>query len=195
MKRVRRIHFGMAEDVPNSALPVLLYRGVLAANAAEKAKRFRERFQENGWTGLWTDTIYDYMHFHSNAHEVLGIAEGMVSIRLGGENGSLFRLKAGDMLVLPAGVGHRRVGDDDGLKVIGAYPRGQSHYDMKRKGRRVPKVALPSTDPFYGDDGPLIRAWQTLKRSGRSNRKRGATRKSRIGPTAPRRCFRWRRNT
>jgi uncharacterized protein YjlB len=57
MKRVRRIHFGMAEDVPNSTLPVLLYRGVLAANAAEKAKRFRERFQENGWTGLWTDTV------------------------------------------------------------------------------------------------------------------------------------------
>lgn len=47
----------MAEDVPNSTLPVLLYRGVLAANAAEKAKRFRERFQENGWTGLWTDTV------------------------------------------------------------------------------------------------------------------------------------------
>ena len=97
----------MAEDVPNSTLPVLLYRGVLAANAAEKANRFRERFQESGWNRLWTDTVYDYMHFHSNAQGVLGIAEGKVIIRLGGENGSLFRLKAGDMLVLPAGVGHR----------------------------------------------------------------------------------------
>ena len=156
----------MAEDVPNSTLPVLLYRGVLAANAAEKAKRFRERFQENGWSGLWTDTVYDYTHFHSNAHEVLGIAEGKVSIRLGGENGSLFRLKAGDMLVLPAGVGHRRVGDDSGVKVIGAYPRGQSHYDMKRKGRRVPKVALPASDPFYGDEGPLIRPWRSPQGEG-----------------------------
>ena len=95
MKSVRRIHFGMASDVPNNTLPVLLYRGVVAANAAGKPKRFRERFRENGWTGLWTDTIYDYTHFHSNAHEVLGIAEGTVSISLGGENGSLFRLKAG----------------------------------------------------------------------------------------------------
>jgi len=58
------------------------------------------------------------------------------------------------------GVGHRRVGDDGGLKVIGVYPRGQSHYNMKEKGRRVPKVALPSADPFYGGDGPLIRAGQ-----------------------------------
>ncbi len=127
MKSVRKIHFGVAEDVPNSALPVLLYRSVLAANAAEKPKLFRERFKENGWTGLWTDTIYDCTHFHSNAHEVLGIAEGNGSVRLGGENGSLLRLQAGDMLILPAGVGHRRVGDDDGLKVIGGYPRGQAH--------------------------------------------------------------------
>jgi uncharacterized protein YjlB len=161
MDNVRKIYFVKAEDVPNSTLPVLLYRGALAANAAKKAKLFRERFRANGWTGLWTDTIYDYTHFHSNAHEVLGIAEGRVSLRLGGEAGSLLRLKAGDMLILPAGVGHRRVGDDSGLKVIGAYPPGQSHYDMKRKGRRVPKVALPSTDPFYGAEGPLLGAWHS----------------------------------
>ncbi len=127
----------------------------------EKAKLFRERFRDNGWSGLWTDTIYDYTHFHSNAHEVLGIAEGHLNLRLGGDSGSLFRLKAGDMVIVPAGVGHRRVGNDKGLKVIGAYPRGQSHYDMKRKGRRVPKVALPSIDPFFGAEGPLVRAWQS----------------------------------
>jgi uncharacterized protein YjlB len=100
-------------------------------------------------------------HFHSNAHQVLGIAEGRVTLRLGGEEGSLFRLNAGDMLVIPAGVGHRRLGTDDRLKVIGAYPRGQSHYDMKRRGRAIPRVALPSADPFYGPDGPLVQAWHT----------------------------------
>jgi len=68
------------------------------------------------------------------------------------------RLKAGDMLVLPAGVGHRRVSATD-VKGIGAYPRGQSHYDMKREGRKIPHVALPLTDPFYGPDGPLTTAW------------------------------------
>ena len=156
MKSLRKIHFGMAEDVPNNTLPALLYRAVLAANAADKPKLFRERFKENGWTGIWSDSIYDYTLFHSNTHEVLGIGEGNVSIRLGGEHGSVFRLKAADMLILPAGAGHRRIGDDEGLKVIGAYPCGQSHYDIKRKGRRVPKVALPSRDPFYGEDGPRL---------------------------------------
>lgn len=169
MKRIRTIHFDKAGDVPNSNLPVLLYRSVLASHTAAKARAFRERFEANGWTGIWTDTIYDYLHFHSNAHEVLGIAEGRVTLRLGGDQGSLVRLKAGDMLVLPAGVGHRRVSASD-VKVIGAYPRGQSHYDMKRAGHRVPKVAVPSTDPFYGADGPLAAAW----RVGNASRERNS---------------------
>src|SRR5689334_1536328 len=161
MKKPRKVYLDQSDDVPNSNLPVLIFRGVLAPRARDKANAFRDRFRKSRWGGLWTDTIFDYTHFHSNAHEVLGIAEGKVTVRLGGDSGRLFRLKAGDMLVLPAGVGHRRVGDDEGLKVIGAYPPGQSHFNMKRKGRAVPKVPLPATDPFYGEDGPLVRLWAT----------------------------------
>ncbi len=79
--RVHEIYFEKAADVPNSKLPVLLYRGVLPSHTA-KAETFRERFKGAGWTGIRTDTIYDYTHFHSNAHEVLGIAEGKVTLRL-----------------------------------------------------------------------------------------------------------------
>jgi uncharacterized protein YjlB len=157
--RIRKIYFDIAADVPNSPLPVLLYRGVLPPHSADKANAFRRHFRTAGWIGIWTDTIYDYTHFHSNSHEALGIAEGKVTLRLGGEEGSLFRLRAGDMIVLPAGVGHKRVGDDAGLKVVGGYPKGQSHFDMKRQGRAVPRVDLPSTDPFYGAGGPLVKAW------------------------------------
>jgi len=159
MKKPLKVWFDKGEDVPNSALPVLIFRSLLAPGARDKANAFRERFRKGQWTGLWTDTIFDYTHFHSNAHEALGIAEGKVTVRLGGDGGRLFRLKAGDMLVLPAGVGHRRVGGDKGLKVIGAYPRGQSHFDMKRKGRARPNVPLPKTDPFYGEGGPVVEIW------------------------------------
>ena len=109
---------------------------------------------------IWNDTIYDYTHFHSNAHEVLGIADGKVTVLLGGQDGRRVRLRAGDMIVIPAGVGHCRIGDDTGLKVIGAYPPGQSHFTMKREGRTVPRVKLPDTDPLYGPDGPLRRYWK-----------------------------------
>jgi uncharacterized protein YjlB len=159
MKTPRQLYFEKGPDVPNSTLPALLFRGVLPRNSAGKVRRFRAIFKRNGWIGEWTDTIYDYTHFHSNAHEVLGIAKGVVTLQLGGETGRRFRLKAGDMLILPAGIGHRRVGDDEGLKVVGAYPRGQAQFNIKRSGRALPKVVLPATDPFYGEDGPLVHFW------------------------------------
>jgi len=162
------VYLEKTHEIPNSNLPALLYRAVIPAGASKKADRFRKEFRRNGWSGLWTDTIYDYTHFHSNAHEVLGIAEGKVRVRLGGDEGRIVRLKAGDMLVLPAGVGHKRVGDDEGLKVIGAYPRGQTKFDMKRKGRAIPKVPMPKSDPFFGAEGPVVRIWSALlRRSGR----------------------------
>lgn len=172
MKIPRKLYFEKASDVPNSPLPVVLIRSALAPNASTKARRFREAFKRNGWTGIWTDTIYDYTHFHSNAHEVLGIAEGKVTVLLGGAEGRQLRLKAGDMLAIPAGVGHRRVGEAIGLKVIGAYPPGQSHFTMKRKGRVVPRVKLPETDPFYGPAGPLTQCWTKLKTMHRSGHER-----------------------
>src|SRR5580658_6555569 len=159
MKPPQCLVFPKAKDVPNSRLPVLLYRKLLPYSKPRKADTFRRAFKTNGWAGIWTDTIYDYTHFHSNAHEVLGIAEGKVALKLGGDTGRLVRLRAGDMLVLPAGTGHRRVGGDEGLKVVGAYPRGESHFDMKRTGSIVPSIALPKKDPFSGKDGALTWIW------------------------------------
>jgi len=159
MKSPRRLYFKKGEDVPNSYLPVLIFRNIVPRSKPRKAQVFRRAFKKSGWVGIWIDTIYDYTHFHSNAHEVLGIAEGRVTLRLGGEAGRSVRLEAGDMLVLPAGVGHRRVSDDQRLKVVGAYPRGQARFDMKRTGRVVPKPPLPETDPFEGENGPLRKIW------------------------------------
>lgn len=83
MKTPRQLHFQKGTDVPNSTLPALLFRGVLAPNSFGKIERFRQTFRRNGWVGIWTDTIYDYTHFHSNAHEVLGIAKGRVHLITG----------------------------------------------------------------------------------------------------------------
>src|SRR5579871_199454 len=97
-------------------------------------------------------------------------SEGTVTLRVGGETGRLLRLEAGDMLVLPAGVGHRRVSHDERLRVVGAYPPGQAHFDMKRKGRRVPRVPLPETDPLEGETGAVPRIWREESSSVQAHR-------------------------
>ena len=76
------------------------------------------------------------------------------------------RLKAGDVVVLPAGTGHQAFSASEDLVVVGAYPP-QGEYDDHegspsehgRAVRMIPKVALPRKDPVYGAKGPLKHLW------------------------------------
>lgn len=152
-------------DVPNNPdLPVLVYVGVVG-EAGGGAVRFERRFAANGWEGLWRDGIFAFPHYHSTAHEALGIARGSATLRLGGLRGVTLAVRAGDALVLPAGIGHERLSSSPDLLVVGAYPPGRS-WDLLRGGQdvegargRVAAVPLPPTDPLFGADGPLIRIW------------------------------------
>jgi uncharacterized protein YjlB len=86
-------------------------------------------------------------------------------VQLGGDAGQAVEVAAGDVLVLPAGTGHRRISASSDLLVIGAYPPGQQHYDICRERSpeaelRISKLALPDTDPVRGADGPLLRLWR-----------------------------------
>jgi uncharacterized protein YjlB len=151
---------GPGKAMPNSRFPVLLYRGALPAEAAD----FDRLFRDNGWVGIWHDGVYDFDHYHSNAHEVLGVARGEASLQLGGPEGRKVDVTAGDCIVLPAGTGHRRISSSGDFEMIGAYPPGQEHYDICRKwlaeaDRRIAAVALPRTDPVRGADGALLKLW------------------------------------
>jgi uncharacterized protein YjlB len=66
-------HFDDDGAIPNSPLPVLVYRSVKEASDANRCKRL---FAQNGWLGAWQNGIYSFHHFHSIAHEVLGVVAG-----------------------------------------------------------------------------------------------------------------------
>lgn len=153
------------DTMPNSRLPVLIYRKALAQDETNKAGGFERMFEANGWRGIWRDGIYDYDHYHSNAHEVLGVAQGRAELRLGGDTGKTVKLEAGDVVVLPAGTGHRRISHSENFVVIGAYPAGQEHYDICRTRSpeaelRINKVKPPESDPVGGKSGPLLELWK-----------------------------------
>jgi uncharacterized protein YjlB len=153
--------------VPNNGkLPLILYRHALALEHASKPERaFEALFESNGWSGAWVDGIYDFHHYHSTAHEVLGIAQGSAKVQLGGPQGLLVDLAAGDAMAIPAGVGHCLIAGDD-LVVVGAYPEDQD-WDLCRATESVrlkaleniPWVPLPKLDPVFGPDGPVLARW------------------------------------
>jgi len=111
---VQCIRLQEAADAPNHpALPVIHYAGPFR----DAPSRIEEVFREHRWGNHWTDGIYGYTHFHTNTHEALGVVSGTAVLRLGGERGVDVELEAGDVLVLPAGTGHRRVMASSDFKV------------------------------------------------------------------------------
>jgi len=154
----------------NPNLRVILYRDVIAfddVDDIEPAEAIERVFQEHGWNGVWRNGIFGYHHFHATAHEVLGVATGTVTVQLGGEEGPLLELKAGDVVTLPAGVAHKNIDSSDDFVVVGAYPPGQI-WDVNTGGgderprvdHSIAAVPLPTTDPVYGTEGPLVSLWQ-----------------------------------
>ena len=147
------------DRIPNHpSFPVLVYRGVDAAS--DGADAVRALFAEHGWRGSWVDGVFDFHHFHSTSHEVLAVVAGAATLELGGPQGQAFDVAAGDVLVLPAGTGHRRASARDGFTVVGAYPAGQEDYDLLRGDspdevaaaqERITALGAPPQDPVGGE--------------------------------------------
>lgn len=155
-------------DVPNHPRwPMIVYQGVLDTAEADAASAFEALFTRHGWGDGWRNGIFAFPHYHSNSHEVLGIAEGEALVRFGGRDGREITVRKGDAVLLPAGTGHQRLSASTDLLVIGAYPRG-ARCDLKRAGEtdkaliraRIGKVAKPDRDPVAGGNGPTSALWE-----------------------------------
>jgi uncharacterized protein YjlB len=85
---------------------------------------------------------------------------GHATVEVGGPQGRAFDVSEGDVLVLPAGTGHRRTTSEAGFTVVGAYPAGQEDYDILRGDdpaetqaarERIAALPAPPRDPVGGD--------------------------------------------
>ncbi|MGX1322230.1 uncharacterized protein YjlB [Bradyrhizobium sp. USDA 377] len=169
--RVRKptaIHFRDDGIVPNNPrFPVLFYRGAVKL----KGRRFPPEviidtlFDTNGWGRSWRDTVYGFVHYHSQIHEVTGVARGTARIECGGIKGRILSVKAGDVLVLPAGTGHRLIESSRDFLVVEAYPPDGTYdecTDMRERPdavKRIARVRKPKTDPVHGTGGALLISW------------------------------------
>lgn len=129
-------------------------------------------FVRNGWGDSWRNGIYDYLHYHSRIHEVLGIARGSAKVRLGGDRGRTLKLSAGDVVILPAGTGHQCLTASKNFLVVGAYPPSGTYDECRsvadadeheRRVQSIEKVKRPRRDPIFGASGPLLKMWKSKR--------------------------------
>ena len=154
--------------IPNNPrLPLLIYHRALRLPDEQPESAIEHLLATNHWGGSWRNGIYPYHHYHSTAHEVLAVCRRSARVQLGGEKGIMQKINAGDVIVIPAGVGHKNLGASSDFLIVGAYPKGQD-WDMcygkrtehQRAEHNIARVPLPVADPVYGADGPLLYYWR-----------------------------------
>ena len=160
------------DQIPNNQkLPLLVHPKAFSVLNNDLVSTCESLFTANSWQGCWRNGIFSYHHYHSMAHEVLGICMGTAKVQFGGRRGIIFSVSKCDIVIIPAGVGHKNLGASSDLCVVGAYPPNQIPdlcYDKATSNpddrlqiiRNIQRGSLPSTDPVYGTDGPLLKYWR-----------------------------------
>ena len=156
------------DNFPNNPkLPVLLYKNVFDFNENDPASTIEKILRENNWGGSWRNGIYSFHHYHSTAHEALGVYGGWADVQLGGPESDIVRIEKGDLVILPVGTSHKKIDSGDGFAVVGAYPDGQTwdmNYgkpeELEKARANILKVKLPSKDPVFGVNGKMFEYWK-----------------------------------
>jgi len=162
--------YNLTDDgtIPNSKYPVIVYHHAFMMEGKPAADFLENRFAENGWSNAFRWRVYDYHHYHTNTHEVLGVYAGNAQLQLGGPEGERLDVQPGDVIVLPAGTGHIALSHTDDFAVVGAYPNGIEPDLIKITDPRpddltakLDGIPLPEHDPFFGTGSAgMVGSWK-----------------------------------
>ena len=175
MLRIKKAATFMFDDdgvIPNHPKwPLVVYRAAVKFERRfDNAAVLDALFHANGWGRSWRASIYNFLHYHSDVHEVLGVARGRADVQFGGVKGKTLRLNAGDVVVLPAGTGHQRIKASPNFMVVGAYPPDGTYdectdtRDRQKVKGSIAKTKKPKADPVYGRTGALLQIWTNKRR-------------------------------
>jgi uncharacterized protein YjlB len=163
VRRVRPSRMKFRDDgyIPNNPkLALLYYQKVVGFDRKhDPAATLETIFDAHAWGQAWRNGIYDFVHYHSMIHEVLGVARGTATLRLGGNKGKTVKVGAGDVVVIPAGVGHECLKASAEFLVVGAYPPTGTYNECRGSFQErdkaivsIRRVAVPKQNPLFGKD-------------------------------------------
>jgi uncharacterized protein YjlB len=159
-------HFKDDGKIPNNKLPLLLYRKGYTLTGKGDASALLKIFAKHHWTNSWDNGVYSFHHYHSTSHEVLGIYKGSATLHLGGEKGEKVHVEAGDVIIIPAGVGHKNLAASNDFAVVGAYPDGRDWDLLKgepgerpQADQNIAALPIPDFDPLQGKIEGLRKIW------------------------------------
>lgn len=150
----------------NKCLALIVYKGAFHLLPEDPAESIKQVFKRHKWTNCWQNGLDNSPHYHSTAHQVIGIYCGTAKIQFGGSKGVIVEVNRGDALIIPAGVAYKNLECSEDFNCIGAYPEGQEpDFNSGLKGERplvdenIRNVKLPIADPVYGDSGSVMDCW------------------------------------
>ncbi|KAB5566713.1 RmlC-like cupin domain-containing protein [Coniochaeta sp. 2T2.1] len=178
--RVSKHHIPPYLLLPNSSgtnKPLLIYHSAFHPLSSVSPEAVEAHLRSVGVVvPQWLYTMYNTTHFHSTTHEVLVVVSGKAKLCFGGEDNPErveVTVGGGDVVVIPAGVGHRLLedlsssregeeGEEEEFEMVGSYPKGKQ-WDMcygregeEEKVKGIAGVEWFGGDPVYGDRGPVL---------------------------------------
>ena len=158
-------HFKPSGGIPNSRLPLVFWRKRLPAGISG-GDAVVELYRRNGWTGAWVSNVLPFWHFHTKGHEVLTCVSGSAEIALGSDDGIVASVSVGDVTLIPAGVGHKKLSASSDFLMAGSYPPGQSgnivrpgDIDVSSATVASAGVPVPRRDPITGKVDGVVEIW------------------------------------